>query len=260
MGRTLVHAKGINPLKFSIVTAVYNQIEYTQLFLQSIKENSSQPYELIVVDNGSDDPTKSWLRQQKCKLIRWEENQGTTKAWNAGIKAARGEYVCVINNDVIVSPKWLEGLLKTLLNAPEDLGVLSPSTNEVTYNLNISPNNEGYKIFKQESLHMQSQKEVLWQDSLVGAGMVLTRKLINKIGLFDERYFAYYNDLDYLLALVSAGFKSYTTNQSMIYHFGGASGKNNPIIAAKKEEDKEKFLSKWSQLRNFLNQYYFQLQ
>lgn len=245
-------------LQFSIITATYNQLEYTKLFLQSLRENSTYPYEIIVVDNGSNDGTQQWLEQQKIdKVIFWSENKGVTKAWNSGIRQARGEYICIINNDVIVSPKWMNGLINILDHAPNDLAALSPSSNDVFFKLDISPDQNGYTYFKETSHFFSSREKQLWPYCLIGSCIILTKKIIDKIGLFDEQFFAYYNDLDYNLSITSSGMKSYTTNQSIIYHFGGKS--KNDISNEQKEQDKIKFLNKWSQMHHFLNQYFSSL-
>lgn len=243
--------------KFSIIVALYNQIEYTQLFLESIRKNSTCSYEIVVIDNGSTDATKNWISTQNIdKLILWNENKGTTQAWNAGINAAKGEYLCVINNDLIVGPRWLEGLLQILDNAPSDLATLSPSTNGVTYSLDLPFNRECLTRFNQEATHLQSASPKLFSYSLIGSTIVVPRKTIDKIGVFDARFFCYYNDLDYCLSITAAGLKPYTTTLSTVYHFGGASAKNNTAINAKKEQDKIAFLSKWSQLKMFLDDFY----
>lgn len=113
----------------------------------------------------------------------------------------------------------------------------------------------GPKEFYQEAVYMQSKEKILWPFSLIGSCIVLPRSTIERIGYFDERFFSYYNDLDYSLLLTAFGLKAYTTNRSTIYHFGGASGKA-PDILGKKEEDRVKFLEKWSQTKSFLDQYF----
>ena len=241
---------------FSIVTALFNQVGYTQTFFESIRKYSTQPYELIVVNNGSSDTTRSWLKTQKIdNLIDWPINQGTTKAWNAGIKQAKHPYICVLNNDLIVGPRWMDGLLETLRNAPADLATLSPSCNGITHSINAENNAQSRKMFAIEASYIQSQPASLWPHSLIGSAIVIPRSTINTIGLFDERYFAWYNDLDYNLQIVAHGLKAYTTSKSTIYHFGGASS-HDEYLKNIKEKDKNAFLAKWCQMKAFLDQYY----
>lgn len=241
-------------IKFSIVVAVFNQLQYTELFLKSLREHSDREYELIVIDNGSTDSSRSFLKQQNIdKLICWDKNAGVTVAWNRGIEAANGEYICVINNDVLVAPAWLSGLEKALRDAPADTATISPSTNGVTYQLTINEKNA--EAFYSKAKELQAEQPAsLWHFSLIGSCIVLPRKTIETIGLFDERYFIYYNDLDYHLRAVTNQMVTRTTSLSTIYHFGSKSA--NAVTDRHKELDKKKFLDKWRMSREFLNQYF----
>jgi GT2 family glycosyltransferase len=90
----------------------------------------------------------------------------------------------------------------------------------------------------------------------VGAAMLIPKQTIEEIGLFDERFFCWYNDIDYSLSITARGKKCYTTSLSTIYHFGGKSSDNVSVL---KQKDKTAFLQKWQQMRSFLNQYYGQI-
>lgn len=245
-----------NP-KFSIVVALYNQLHYTQLFFASLKKNSTLPYELIAIDNGSTDGTSVWMAEQHVEmLIRWKSNYGTTKAWNCGIEESTGEYIVLINNDTLVAPGWLEGLLRVLeVDKPENLGTLSPSVNGVTNNIQTDLTDNGIKKFYAMAAKEQSQPHRLWKNSLIGSCIVIPRQTIESIGMFDERFFAYYNDLDYYLSLLTRNKICYTTSLSTVYHFGQASG-NSPQIHEKKKADEIAFKNKWRQLHDSLTSYF----
>ena len=92
----------------SIVIVTHNQLSYTQLCLESIAAATSEPYELIVVDNGSTDDTPAYLRSRTdVRFIANHDNRGFPAACNQGIRAARGHHVVLLNNDTLVTDGWL---------------------------------------------------------------------------------------------------------------------------------------------------------
>ena len=98
----------------SIVTLSWNAPDFTKKALESIREHTSEPYEVIVVDNGSGDPTRRMLAEiddPHVRIIYNETNRGYAGGNNDGISAARGDRVILLNNDVIVTAGWVDGLL-----------------------------------------------------------------------------------------------------------------------------------------------------
>jgi GT2 family glycosyltransferase len=109
----------------SIVIPAFNHLDLTRQCLDSIAENTDVPHEVIVVDNASTDGTGAFLASRPVRVITNAENVGFQKAANQGIQAATGEYVCFLNNDIIVLPGWLEPLLKCLREDAK-VGVAGP--------------------------------------------------------------------------------------------------------------------------------------
>ncbi len=100
-------------IKTSIVILTYNKLEYTKLCIDSIRKyTKSGTYEIVVVDNNSTDDTREWLKEQKdIKVILNDENLGFPGGCNVGINAAEKENdILLLNNDTIVTPRWLENL------------------------------------------------------------------------------------------------------------------------------------------------------
>ena len=95
----------------SLVIALYNQINYTRRCIESIRECTAIPYELILVDNGCVDGTREYLRDVPATIITNPTNLGCARAWNQGIKAGGGQVIGILNNDIVVTPGWLEKLL-----------------------------------------------------------------------------------------------------------------------------------------------------
>ena len=96
----------------SIVIATHNQLPYTRQCLDSIRRYTDQPYEIIVVDNGSSDGTPEVLRSMAdVRLIANAENRGFPAACNQGIRAANGSQILLLNNNTIVTTGWLDRML-----------------------------------------------------------------------------------------------------------------------------------------------------
>ena len=94
----------------TLVMAVRDALPWTRRAIDSIARHTGDPFELIVVDNGSGAETGDYLRGTAARVIRNEENRGCAAAWNQGIAAARGEQVCLVNSDVEVPAGWLARL------------------------------------------------------------------------------------------------------------------------------------------------------
>ncbi len=129
-------SKVFNP-QVSIIVPVFNVVEETKLCIESIYRESSSniSFELIVVDNASEDETSSFLKLAKEKydnftVLTMDHNIGFGPAVNQGILNSKGDYIVILNNDTVVSPQWLERLLGAI---EQDLfiGIVSPVTNFV---------------------------------------------------------------------------------------------------------------------------------
>jgi O-antigen biosynthesis protein len=101
----------------SIIVPCWNQLEFTRHCIAALKNHTRQPWELIVIDNGSTDHTPIYLAGVQdgaavpVTVISNTANQGFPAAINQGLKAARGEYLVLLNNDVVVTDGWLDQLI-----------------------------------------------------------------------------------------------------------------------------------------------------
>ncbi len=119
----------------SLVIPLYNQLDYTKQCLESIARCTDQPYELIIVDNASTDGTQEFLRDVSAVVIANQHNLGCAKAWNQGVRASHGDVVGILNNDIVVTKGWIEGLVKFM--EQEGHGIVSPAAREGHLNYNL---------------------------------------------------------------------------------------------------------------------------
>ncbi len=116
----------------SIILVTHNQWEYTRQCLESLRFLTDEPYELIVVDNGSTDGTLDWLRSQSdVKLIENADNRGFPAAVNQGFAVAQGKQILLLNNDTLLTTGWLKRLLEAL-NRDPTIGLVGPCSNHIS--------------------------------------------------------------------------------------------------------------------------------
>ena len=112
-------------MKISVITLSYDNLNYTKEFVKSIRKNTTVPYELIIVDNGSEPETQKWVEEIADQSIIFQVNQGFSKGFNEGVKLAQGEYLMLTNNDTEFPPDWDKKLIETMENNPM-AGIVSP--------------------------------------------------------------------------------------------------------------------------------------
>ena len=116
----------MNPLKYAITFACYNQVEYTKMCIDSMVKHGLDLSRLVVVDNASTDSTRSYLETLPLGgYIFNKTNLGCGVAWNQGALALQAEWTIIMNNDVIVTKNWIENLIETA--EKNNLKAISPS-------------------------------------------------------------------------------------------------------------------------------------
>ena len=113
----------------SIIIPVHNDQKYTKQCIDSIRRTvRPDEYELIVIDNGSDQATKEFLATLKVAIITNETNEGFARAINKGISRSKGDYCFLLNNDTILFPGWLSRMVSAF---DETTGAVGPLSNYV---------------------------------------------------------------------------------------------------------------------------------
>lgn len=116
----------MNPSKYAITFACYNQVDYTRQCIDSMIQQGDDLSRLVVIDNGSTDDTRNYLQSLSLGgLIFNQSNLGCGVAWNQGALALQAEWTIIMNNDVLVSPAWIENLIHTA--EKNNLKIISPA-------------------------------------------------------------------------------------------------------------------------------------
>lgn len=239
-----------NLFKTSIIILTLNKLEYTMACIQSIREYTKNlEYEIIVIDNGSNDGTREWLLiQNDIKVVLNEKNFGFPKGCNQGIEIASGENILLLNNDVIVTENWLSNLLSRLYSA-DNIGAVGPVTNNAYYFQSIptayTSLQEMHSFAKENYIENRDSYEQRLK--LIGFCMLIKKKIIDQIGLLDERFTpGHYEDDDLSYRIMLAGYKLILCKDVFIHHYGHVTFNDqaqpsSPIIKV----NREKFMEKW---------------
>ena len=205
-------------MKVDIVIPAWNLYQFTKECIESIFACTDHPFHLIIVDNASVDPAKGYFKtlaqdKENVTLIRNEENLGFVKAVNKGIKTSCARYVCLLNNDTLVTKGWLAEIIK-VAQADARIGMVNANSNT----LGCKPK-KGQKIDElAQELKVYSGKytELAWT---TGFCMLIKREVIEKIGLFDEVYgMGNFEDADFCKRAQLQGYLSVCATASYVYH------------------------------------------
>jgi len=239
----------------SLVMLTYNQWPCTEQCLASIRQYTVEPYQLIIVDNGSSDGTKEHLlamaaSDKRIKLLLNDENRGYAVGCNQGMRQASGEYIVLLNNDLVVTPEWLSGLLECHGSDPL-VGIVGPLTNSAS-GIQVVPQPDyaaagGLEGFARE-FRTRNRFRRVRSRRVVGFCMLFRRSLIEEIGLLDEQFgTGNYEDDDLCLRAAVAGYQNLVAADVYIHHHGSMSFKGNNIdYRAALARNAAIFQEKWS--------------
>jgi GT2 family glycosyltransferase len=208
----------------SIVILTFNQLEYTRLCVASVLRHTPRPFELIFVDNASSDATVEFLRTvPNSKLVANSENLGFAGGNNQGLALATGEVAVLLNNDAIVTPGWLDGIVGALERNPH-VGFVGPRSNyvagpqllpEVPYQ-----SVDGLDAFAQQRARAHAG-EGTPTAFIVGFCLALRREIVQRIGGLDTRFGnGNFEDNDYCLRAVRSGWLGWIADDVFVHHYG----------------------------------------
>ena len=225
----------------SIIILSYNTYTYTRRCIESIRRHTEPgTYELIVIDNGSQDESVAWLKQQTdINLVCNQENTGFPGGCNQGLLRARGGDILLLNSDTVVTPRWLKQLHKALHSAA-DVGAVGCLTNYCFNNQAIDTDGytdlPGLLAFGERYNHTDASK---WEEvpMLTGFCLLIKSEVCAKVGPLDESFNpGNYEDNDYCLRIMQAGYRLLLCRDTFIHHYGSRSFKAELRDATQQQE------------------------
>lgn len=219
----------------SIVTLTWDQLHLTRKFIESIRKNTNVPYELIMVDNGSTDGTREFIKQEADKYHFFGENTGFAHGFNQGISLAEREYIAICNNDTEFPANWARPLLESF-ESDSKCGLVFPC---YTKGQKVAERWwPGKKVIKLEPF------------KTTPSGVVILSKLSilrDKLGGFDEDYkIASGEDADLCFKAWAARYNIYVDQRILIKHRSkGTAGKKLPNWKELYTRNGKLFEEKW---------------
>ncbi|MBI4355046.1 MAG: glycosyltransferase family 2 protein [Candidatus Omnitrophica bacterium] len=206
-------------IRCDLVLLTWDHLEETRPCLESLFAHTRVRCRLFIVDNGSVSPAKEYLDKVRgndwieVQLLRNATNEGFPCGMNRGLRASTAPCVCLLNNDLLFTPGWLERLLE-VADAHPELGVLNPASNNFS---ELPPRGMSLAAYAGELEAQRGQYREI--GTCVGFCMLITRPVIERIGLLDETVNQiFFEDTDYCRRAVAAGFRCALVPSSYVWH------------------------------------------
>lgn len=217
-----------------IIVCVHNALDDTRQCLNSVLENSTAPYHLIVVNDGSEAETQTFIRafcrDREIKLIENEQARGYTVAANQGMAASTAEFVILLNSDTITPTGWLGRMCACMLS-DDRIGVVGPLSNTASWqsvpdivdgeDWATNPIPEGWSVQDMaDAVAADSCRSYPRVSLLNGFCLMIRRSLLDEIGPFDEATFGkgYGEEDDFVLRARARGWQIAVADDVYVYH------------------------------------------
>ena len=187
------------------------QVWFAKHCFERLAKHTKLPYELILIDNGCLND-KDLLKEYADVLITNEENLGFAKGCNQGFRAAKGEWILCMNNDIFVWDGWLEALIKTFEDN-QNCGVAMPALMKQT--------KDGKEALKLQEIDLSNNFDKYGPGAEFGSCWLTKKSILEEVGLFDENYkIGFGEDRDLWRRMRLAGYETYRTHQTRVFHQG----------------------------------------
>lgn len=236
--------------KVSVIVPIFNGLRFLPDFFDSLLAAIPPASELILVNDSSSEPVFDAVPEfpASIRVVRLtnERNLGYSAAVNRGLRTASGEIVVQLNTDLVLEAQAISALVRTVESA-SDVGIvgsrlLYPSTNRVQHIAMAFGNHTMGHVYKGlPSTHPLGLKSREMQ-IMTGATVAMSRHVLDRIGLLDERYFNCHEDIDHCLRSKALGLRNLVTAESVAYHWESQSG---PARFARVRAADARFWSTW---------------
>lgn len=212
----------------SIIILTWNQTPVTCEFLESTRKLTYKNYELLVCDMGSETDPSSEINARNfpnTRVLRSDVNLGFSGGNNWGMRDAKGEFIFIVNNDTEVTPTLIEDLLEPFYE-DVSIGVTCPKIRfhhhpDVIQYAGFNPIN----VFTGRTTAVGTMEVDKGQHDKPGftygahaCAMMVKREVIEKVGMFPEKFFIYYEEWDWSLRIIRAGYRIFYQAKGLIYH------------------------------------------
>lgn len=238
-------------MKYSIIIPIYKNLHFTKKCLESIFKNTKGDFEVIAIDDNSQDGTAEFLTSQKnITAIINKKNQGFAKNCNLGAKKAKGDILIFLNYDTEVHKGWLEAIDK-VVKSNENLGavgvkLLFPDGTIQHAGVVISPDKVPRHIYYQQRADLPEANVEREFQVVTAACIVIPKNLFEKVNGFDEEYKNGLEDVDLCLKIGKLGKKIIYTPKSVITHFESVA----PGRFAHNKHNADLYMSRWKDAKS----------
>jgi GT2 family glycosyltransferase len=215
--------------RLTVGIATYNGRHLLETLLPSLAQQSFEDYRIVIVDDASSDDTAAWVRLHwpTATLIVHSRNRGVTAALNSCLDAGRSELVALLNNDIELERECLAHLVEAMDAHPE-AGVACSKLLDFHHREVLDGAGDSYTWGGEANRRGQGERDVGQYDhaeevfSACGAVAVYRRPALEAVGLFDDRLFANYEDVDWAFRAQLAGWSCRYVPTAIAYHMGSA--------------------------------------
>lgn len=240
---------GTNHSILRTIIVNHNTRQLLEECLSSLSNPLPPNHSIVVVDNASRDGSPAMIKQlfPDVELIEFSENKGFACAVNAGIASRAARYYLLLNSDTRVPPHFTSDLIELIEQYP-GVGILGPLIRNLDGSLQISwgkrptlwnefKQKRRHRFYRNRDPYMFQELERLYSkarsvDWVTGACLLIRKETIADIGLMDERFFLYFEDIDWCVRARSAGWIVLFTPELDLLHLGGSSAALTPLQAA----------------------------
>ena len=232
-------------MKTSVVILNWNGRHFLEKYLSNVEKYSKLPNtRIIVADNASTDDSVAYVEKnhQNIDIIKLDKNYGFAEGYNRALKQVKADYYVLLNSDVEVSKGWLEPLIE-MMRKKTNIAACMPKIRAIENKEYFEyagaaggfidkygyPFCRGrlFKTVEKDTGQYDSECEIFWA---TGACCIIDAKLFEKMGGFDEMFFAHMEEIDLCWRLKNAGYTIWYTPKSIVYHLGGgALSKKSPL-------------------------------
>lgn len=216
---------------YSVVIPNWNGQRFLQPCLDALLAQTHSPLEIIVVDNASHDGSQAYIQTHypQVRLIELPENRGFTGACNAGMQAAHGDIIALLNNDTEVTPTWAAAVISAFA-AHSDVGIVASKmllfdrrdhihTAGDGFTVDGRPFNRG--VWQKDEGQFDAEAYVF---SACGGSSAYRRQVLDEVGLLDDDFFFSLEDIDLAWRAQLQGWRTLYTPHAVVYHHLSATG------------------------------------